>query len=137
LTAPLTPPAGTVGTAIGGGPGDDILTGGSGNDILTGNGGHDTFVFDISVAFGNDQIVDFATDNNLLSLTHTGGTTISYLDSISTWSNNGGHAEVTFNNGHGSITFNDTNFGTGAGLVHNFQSLEDLDLAHINVVATA
>jgi Ca2+-binding RTX toxin-like protein len=49
---------------IAGGNGDDMIFGRGGNDTLTGNRGRDTFVFDADKMFGDDVIVDFATDQS-------------------------------------------------------------------------
>ena len=48
-----------------GNAGDDTLVGGLGNDVLEGGSGSDTFRFD--VGFGQDQIIDGGSENNLLS----------------------------------------------------------------------
>ena len=47
--------------------GNDVLDGGSGADRLTGGGGADIFLFDYE--YGNDTILDFTNDEDLIDLT--------------------------------------------------------------------
>ena len=55
---------------LGGGDGNDVLDGGSGADRLTGGGGTDIFLFDYES--GNDTILDFTNDEDLIDLTAFG-----------------------------------------------------------------
>jgi len=48
------------------GIGNDTLNGGPGNDLLAGGGGNNTFVFEGN--FGNDTIVDFNPNRDVLQL---------------------------------------------------------------------
>ena len=48
---------------------DNVITGNSGNNVLTGGAGVDTFVFNSS--FGNDTIMDFNPNEDILQFDHS------------------------------------------------------------------
>lgn len=51
---------------LNGGAGNDIIMGGTGDDIMIGGTGNDTFIFDMSINNGNDQILDFGSGDKLV-----------------------------------------------------------------------
>lgn len=105
--------------------GDDTLTGGQGNDILYGDfitldvqtstnimRGSDTFVFDLRVNDGHDQIIDFesATDNLQFMLTSVSGNTVADIDAhIISISGSDSEVTVRFDTG-GVIDFENIAF---------------------------
>ncbi|MEG3166457.1 Calx-beta domain-containing protein [Sphingomonas sp. PB2P19] len=54
---------------IEGGAGDDLLTGGLGSDALSGGAGSDTFFYDANGAGGSDRIIDFGSDDFIVTTT--------------------------------------------------------------------
>ena len=86
------------GTAIQGGPDDDILIGGVSDDEMTGAGGSDVFVF--SEGGGADTVKDYADGSDLVDLHDFAG-----LNSIGdlTISQQGAHAYIDLGGGD-SIT---------------------------------
>ncbi len=89
---------------IDGGAGNDRLTGGAGNDRLNGGAGADVFVFNtLEESLGNDTIVDFSRDDDVLELSGVTYDDLSFIESEDSIS-------IEWHNG--SVTLESINFVT-------------------------
>ena len=88
-----------------GGGGNDVLSGGAGNDILHGGAGDDLFIF--NGGGGNDVVLDFEADHDLLRIgKNINDLPVHTADDVAAMAHNDhGHAMIDF--GHGdSVTLN-------------------------------
>jgi hypothetical protein len=120
--------------SIQGSDGNNTINGGGGNDILTGNGGADTFVFDISVDEGTNNIVDFASAEDMLSFLDVvdgGGNDVADVNAmIDTISNVDGHVAVNFNDGT-TVEFANVAFASQTSIADLVDDASQILVTHV------